>query len=106
MLAKAEVEAFVDKGVLSGDTGQYMLGAAQSEADPDRIYTCQDSGGVWVSLDHGNSWNNLMNRGLYTRYTTGIAVDPLDSRRVFLLTQGGGTGAAITSGCSARSTAG
>jgi len=94
VLGKAEVEAFVNEGVLSGDAGQYMLGAAQSESDPDRIYTCHDSGGVWVSLDHGNSWNNLKNRGLYTRYTTGIAVDPLDARRVFLLTQGGGTGAA------------
>ena len=97
----------MSEGVLSGDNGQYMLGAAQSEADPDRIYTCQDSGGVWVSLDHGNSWNNLRNRGLYARFTTGIAVDPLDSRRVFLLTQGGGTaGPRSSSGCSARSTAG
>jgi hypothetical protein len=78
----------VNDGVLSGDAGQYMLGAAQSESDPDRIYTCQDAGGVWVSLDHGRSWNNLMNRGLYARATTGIAVDPLDSRRVFLLNQG------------------
>jgi hypothetical protein len=93
MLGKAEVEAFVDEGVPSGDAGQYMLGAAQSESDPDRIYTCQDSGGVWVSLDHGNSWNNLRNRGLFTGYTTGIAVDPLDARRLFLLTQRGGTGA-------------
>ena len=93
VLGKAEYEAFVEKGVLSGDYGQYMLGAAQSEADPDRIYTCQDSGGVWVSLDHGNSWNNLRNLGLYARFTTGIAVDPLDPRRLLLLTQGGGTGA-------------
>ena len=89
-LGKAEVQAFVKHGVLSGDNGQYMLGAAQSGAEPDRIYTCQDSGGVWVSLDHGNSWNNLRNRGLYARFTTGIAVDPLDCRRVFVLTQGGG----------------
>ena len=43
-----------------------------------------------MSLDHGNSWNNLANRGLYARTTTGIAVDPLDSRRVFVLTQAGG----------------
>jgi hypothetical protein len=93
MLGKAEYEAFVNEGVLSGDAGQYMLGAAQSESDPDRIYTCQDSGGVWVSLDHGASWNNLLGSGLFARFTTGIAVDPLDSRRVFLLTQGGGTGA-------------
>lgn len=89
VLTKADYEAFVSRGVLSGDAGQYMLGAAQSEADPDRIYTCQDTGGVWVSLDHGNSWNNLMNRGLYTRTTTGIAVDPIDSRRLFLLTWAG-----------------
>ena len=89
-IRRAEYEAFVEEGVLSGDFGQYMLGAAQSESDPDRIYTCQDSGAVWVSLDHGNSWNNLKNRGLYARFTTGIAVDPLDSRRVFVLTQGGG----------------
>ena len=94
MLGKAEVEAFVNKGVLSGDAGQYMLAAGQSESDPDRIYTGQDGGGVWVSLDHGNSWNNLLSRGLYARSTTGIAVDPLDARRVFLLTQGGSTGAA------------
>ena len=91
-LGKAEAEAFVKRGLLSGDNGQYMLGAAQSEAEPDRIYTCQDSGGVWVSLDHGNSWNNLRNCGLYARFTTGIAVDPLDCRRVFVLTQGGGMG--------------
>ena len=78
VLPKADYEAFVNRGVLSGDAGQYMLGAGQSEADPDRIYTCQDSGGVWVSLDHGNSWNNLTNRGLYARTTTGIAVDPLE----------------------------
>ena len=36
-LGKAEYEAFVRRGVLSGDNGQYMLGAAQSEAEPDRI---------------------------------------------------------------------
>ena len=89
-LDRAEYQAFVREGLLSGDNGQYMLGAAQSEAAPDRIYTCQDSGGVWVSLDHGNSWNNLKNRGLLARFTTGIAVDPLDCRRVFVLTQGGG----------------
>ena len=90
VLGRAEYEAFVAEGVLSGDFGQYMLGFAQSESDPDRIYTCQDSGGVWVSLDHGASWNNLRNRGLHARFTTGIAVDPLDPNRVFVLTQGGG----------------
>lgn len=90
MLPKAEYQAFVERGELSGDFGQYMLGFAQSEADPDRIYTCQDSGGVWVSLDHGASWNNLRNRGLHARFTTGMAVDPLDPNRVFVLTQGGG----------------
>ena len=89
-LDEAQYKAFMQDGRLSGDAGQYMLGAAQSESDPDRIYTCQDSGGVWVSLDHGNSWNNLKNRGLHARYTTGIAVDPIDSNRVFVLTQGGG----------------
>jgi hypothetical protein len=90
VLGREEVEAFIEEGVPSGDFGQYMLGFAQSEAEPDRIYTCQDSGGVWVSLDHGASWNNLRNRGLYARFTTGMAVDPLDPNRVFVLTQGGG----------------
>ena len=93
-LDEAEYNAFMKNGILSGDAGQYMLGAAQSESDPDRIYTCQDSGGVWVSLDHGNSWNNLRNRGLHARFTTGIAVDPVDNNRVFVITQGGGYQAA------------
>ena len=106
-LPKAEYEAFVNRGLLSGDNGQYMLGAAQSEADPDRIYTCQDSGGVWVSLDHGNSWNNLKNRGLYrplhhrhrrrsARLPAGLRADPGRRRHC---------GAENSSGCSARSTA-
>ncbi len=71
-----------DAGCIPGDCEQYMLDFAYSESDPDRIYMGQDMGGVWVSLDAGRSWNNLMNRGLYARCMIALEADPLDKNLV------------------------
>lgn len=81
------VKAEFDVGLAPGDAEQYMLSFGYSESDPNRIYSGQDMGGVWVSTDAGNNWNNLRNRGLYSRYITSLEVDPLDKNRVLVVAQ-------------------
>ena len=81
------VKAEFDAGLPPGDAEQYMLSFGYSESDPDRIYSGQDMGGVWVSTDAGKTWNNLKNRGLYSKYITSLEVDPLDKNRVLVVTQ-------------------
>lgn len=76
-----------DANALPGDNAQYMIGLAASESDPDRIYTGQDMGGVWVSNNGGRDWNNLRNRGLHSRYIIGLEVDPLNKNRLFVMAQ-------------------
>ncbi len=77
-----------DAGLIPGDNAQYMIGLSYCESDPDRIYIGQDMGGVWVSLNAGKSWNNLQNRGLWSRYIIGLEVDPLNKNLVFAMAQG------------------
>lgn len=50
--------------------------------DPDVIYGMQDTGGVWLSRNHGASWYLPTRAGLNSFQGLGVAVDPVDPLRV------------------------
>lgn len=72
-------------GYYPSDVEQVMVTVARSPSEPNRIYAGQDVGGVWVSLDNGQSWNTLRNRGLKTPNVFALAVDPANADVVYAL---------------------
>ncbi len=50
--------------------------------NPDVIYGMQDTGGIWLSRDHGRSWYLPTRYGLNSFQGLGVAVDPVDPLRV------------------------
>jgi hypothetical protein len=69
-------------GYVPADASQQWHALDWCLGDPDVIYGMQDSGGLWLSRDHGRSWYLPLRQGLASSQGLGVAVDPVDPRRV------------------------
>jgi photosystem II stability/assembly factor-like uncharacterized protein len=65
-----------------GPDGGYIVAADYDRADPRRIYVALYAGGIYRTLDGGDSW---MKVGANTSNNNGIAVDPTNGQKVYAL---------------------
>lgn len=69
-----------------GDGLQQKTGMAQCREQPNIIYLTQDMGAPTVSVDGGKTWYLPHWTGMRTQLTQGVMCDPLDPRRVAVVT--------------------
>jgi len=65
-----------------GPEGGYIIGVDYDHADPRRIYVALYMSGIYRTLDGGDSW---MKVGASNNYNYGIAVDPTNGQKVYVL---------------------
>lgn len=69
-------------------TGGEILTLTQAPADPEVLYAGTRGGGVYKSIDRGESWRPA-NQGLINATVYAIAIDPRTTATVYLATSGG-----------------
>ncbi len=84
-------QSTLDKGLIGGEGGQWGIGLAMDETDGNLMFFTTDVGGIWRSLNGGNTWEPA-NGGLWSRGASAVAIDPNNINRVLTVGGNGGQG--------------
>jgi hypothetical protein len=74
--------------VRTGLVGQYVSAVAVDPVDPARLFAGTLGGGVFLSLDAGNTWTSV-NAGMTNLQVNALAIDPTSPATVYAGTMGG-----------------
>ena len=73
-----------NSGKEGGEGEQFFLGFSRCLTNANYIYAGQDVCGTWRSIDGGNTWRKMRDKGLYLQYCQSIEVDPVRPNLVFV----------------------
>jgi photosystem II stability/assembly factor-like uncharacterized protein len=72
-------------GMPGGEGEQFPHSIVRSPSNPDILYFSHDVSGTWRSTDNGKSWKKNIDKGLYLYCGQSIAVDPVNSQKLFFI---------------------